>query len=80
MVTGGTLAVLAACSPSVGELNEAYEVGFDLGLADRCTTLDRESMRAPKAYDDSLGSGRLADAFSSGYAEAKSIGNPCRCD
>ena len=63
-------------SPST---SEAYEVGFDLGIADRCGRTDRRSMQMPSAYDDSMGSGKLENAFSNGYNQAMSEANPCKC-
>ena len=71
--------ILTGCGPPTEELDEAYEVGFDLGLAVRCTSLNRGSMPAPSAYDDSLGRGELARAFRNGYSQANSISDPCRC-
>ena len=72
--------ISTGCGPSTEELDEAYEVGFDLGLAVRCTSLNRGGMPAPSAYDDSLGRGELARAFRNGYSDANSISDPCRCE
>ena len=58
-------------------MDEAYEVGFAMGLAERCG-LDRQWSRGmPSRYDDSLGEAQVASAFQSGYAEARALDRPC---
>lgn len=57
---------------------EAYQVGFDLGIVDRCGPPNRRNQPMPAAYDDSLGSGKLEAAFSDGYNDAHAVQNPCR--
>lgn len=58
---------------------EAFNVGFDLGIADRCGRINRSGMQMPSAYDDSMGRGRLEAAFSDGYNQAKRQPNACQC-
>lgn len=60
-------AFLVGCDsePSPQQLDEAYSVGYDLGVADECGGERHEPM--PSAYDDSLDEGYLADAFQQGY-------------
>ena len=58
---------------------EAFNVGFDLGIADRCGRINRSRTQMPSAYDDSMGRGRLEAAFSDGYNQAKRQPNACQC-
>jgi hypothetical protein len=61
--------------PSV---DEAYKVGYDTGLADECSKRGVIKEPMPSAYDDSLGEGKLADAFLSGYWDARNETQPCK--
>ena len=66
-----------ACGNEGPTPDEAYRVGYDIGLADECGRhgVRREAM--PSAYDDSLDDGELASAFQDGYNEARSLDQPC---
>lgn len=69
---------LLACSRSPTP-QEAFNVGFDLAIADKCGRMNRNGMQMPSAYDDSMGRGRLGAAFSDGYNQAMSQPNACQC-
>lgn len=70
--------MLASCGKSGPTEDEAYNVGYDIGLADECSRrgVVKESM--PSAYDDSLGDEKLASAFQSGYWAARNETQPCK--
>lgn len=78
------LTLLAACDESTKAkterlrlMDEAYEVGVAIGLAERCGLEYAWSSGVPKMYDDSLKRGNLASAFQSGYAYTRSLSFPC---
>jgi hypothetical protein len=73
--------VLFGCDtgPSPDMQDEAYRVGFDLGLADECSQRGESSDPVPSAYDDSLDGGQLEDAFQQGYHDARAQAQPCKC-
>lgn len=78
------LTLLAACGESrkakterLKLIDEAYEVGVAIGLAERCGLEYAWSSGVPKQYDDSLKSGAIASAFQSGYAYTRSLSFPC---
>jgi hypothetical protein len=58
-------------------MDEAQEVGFAMGLAERCGLEHQWSRNVPSRYDDSLGDSITASAFQSGYAEARGLDQPC---
>lgn len=69
---------LAACGGDQPSLDEAYRVGYDMGIADMC---GREGIRTepmPSAYDDSMGEGVLASSFQNGYWTARNASRPCK--
>lgn len=59
-------------------LDEAYRVGFDMGLADECSRRGVVKEQMPSAYDDSLDEGKLELAFQSGYYAARNETRPCK--
>lgn len=73
--------VLVGCDagPSTEMQDEAYRVGFDIGLADECSARGEIKEPMPSAYDDSLDGGELAGAFQQGYADARRQAQPCKC-
>jgi hypothetical protein len=76
----GLILVLASCgkgSPGAEKLDEAYRVGYDMGIADECGREGERREPMPSAYDDSLGEGELASAFQAGYSAARSEAQPC---
>lgn len=75
------IAILVGCGdpePSAAMLEEAYQVGYDIGLADECGRHGVRKQPMPSAYDDSLGSGELTAAFQDGYHRARNEAQPCR--
>ena len=58
-------------------MDEASEVGFAMGLAERCGLDHQWSRGMPSRYDDSLDESALASAFQSGYARARALDRPC---
>lgn len=58
-------------------MDEAHEVGFAMGLAERCGLDHRWSRDMPSRYDDSTGEGKLEAAFASGYGQARALERPC---
>lgn len=75
---------MSGCGESTAErekrlklMDEAREVGFAMGLAERCG-LDHQWTRGmPSAYDDSTGEWKVAAAFQAGYAESRALDRPC---
>ena len=66
------LVLLSSCSDDEITTNEAYDVGYAIGIADACGKHGvRRGVPAPSAYDDSLDEGRLSDAFQGGYWTAR---------
>lgn len=47
--------ILAGCGDSGPTADEAYRVGYDIGLADECSRYGERKEQMPSAYDDSLG-------------------------
>lgn len=74
------LSVGCDSEPSSEMLDEAYRVGFDMGLADECSRRGEIKEPMPSAYDDSLDGGKLAAAFQAGYWDARNQSRPCKCD
>ena len=70
--------MLASCGDSGPTADEAYRVGFDIGLADECGRQGVRREPMPSAYDDSLGKNELTSAFQAGYSEARNQTRPCR--
>lgn len=73
-----TVVMLASCGDSGPLEDEAYNVGYDMGLADECSRRGEGGDPVPSAYDDSLGSGELESAFQSGYWAARNESHPCK--
>lgn len=71
---------LASCGDSGPSLDEAYNVGYHMGLADKCSKRGVVKEPMPSAYDDSLGEGKLTSAFQSGYWTAWNESKPCNYD
>jgi hypothetical protein len=77
------LTLLIACESDKAKaernrlMDEAYEVGVAIGLAERCGIEHPWSAGVPKQYDDSLKSGSAATSFQSGYTYARSLTHPC---
>lgn len=70
---------LAGCGGSGPSVDEAYRVGYDIGLADECGREgERRGEQMPSAYDDSLSDGELASAFQTGYWAARNQSQPCK--
>ena len=74
----GAILLLAACGDSGPSEDEAYRVGYDLGLADECSRRGGTTQVVPSAYDDSLGEGKLESAFQRGYWAARNAIRPCK--
>ena len=70
--------MLASCSDSGPSVDEAYNVGYDMGLADECSRRGVVKQPMPSAFDDSLAEGKLASAFQSGYWAARNETHPCK--
>ncbi|MFC1665390.1 hypothetical protein ACFL17_07150 [Pseudomonadota bacterium] len=70
--------MLTSCRDSGPSLDEAYNVGYDMGLADECSRRGVVKQPMPSAYDDSLGEGKLESAFQSGYWAARNETRPCK--
>ena len=74
------LLISSSCDSKPSELekmDEAYEVGYLIGIADTCGRTD-ESLMMPKSYDDSLDSGLMATAFKNGYNAANASDEICQ--
>lgn len=77
------LTFLSACESDKAKseryrlMDEAYEVGVAIGLAERCGIEHPWSSGVPKQYDDSLKNGVIASAFQSGYSYTRSLSYPC---
>lgn len=67
----------AARSKRLKLMDEAREVGFAMGIAERCGLEHPWTRGMPSAYDDSLDGWKVASAFQSGYAESRAIDRPC---
>jgi hypothetical protein len=74
----GAVMLLANCGDSGPSEDEAYNVGYDMGLADECGRRGVVKQPMPSAYDDSLDEGKLASAFQSGYWAARNETRPCK--
>jgi hypothetical protein len=73
------VAAFAFCDDEEITTNEAYDVGYDTGVADACGKHGvRRGVPVPSAYDDSLDEGRLSDAFQGGYWTARNDPSICR--
>jgi len=70
--------VLFGCSDSGPSEDEAYRVGYDIGLSDECGSQGVRIEQMPSAYDDSLEEGKLTSAFQDGYWEARNETQPCK--
>ena len=70
--------MLTACGNSGPTPDEAYRVGYDMGIADECGRDGVRKEPMPSAYDDSLDDGQLASAFQNGYWTARNESRPCR--
>lgn len=70
--------LLVACSDPGPTADEAYRVGYDIGLADVCGRHGVRKEPMPSAYDDSLDEGVLTDAFQDGYWTARGESRPCK--
>ena len=72
---------LGGCGESDSErlrlMDEAYEVGFAMGIAERCGLDHRWSRDIPSRYDDSRDEWKMAAAFQSGYGQARALERPC---
>ena len=71
---------LMACSDPGPAVEEAYRVGYDMGIADVCGRHGVRTEPMPSAYDDSLDEGVLTEAFQSGYWDARNEPRPCKYD
>lgn len=69
---------VGGCGDSKPPESEAYQVGVDMGIADKCGARDRSGMPMPSAYDDSMEKGELEAAFSAGYNAGQSSDYPCK--
>lgn len=74
----GAVMLPASCGDSGPSDGEAYNVGYDMGLADECSRRGVVKQPMPSAYDDSLDAGRLASAFQNGYWAARNDARPCK--
>ena len=70
--------VLTSCGDSGPSVDEAYNVGYHMGLAYACSRRGVVKEPMPSAYDDSLGEGKLESAFQSGYWAARNETRPCK--
>ena len=77
-LVAGTLLVGCDREPSAEMLDEAYRVGYDVGLADECGRHGVRIEPMPSAYDDSLDEGHLTAAFQAGYYSARGEEHPCK--
>ena len=71
---------LVACGDPGPTVEEAYKVGYDMGIADECGRQGVRKEPMPSAYDDSLDEGVLEEAFQSGYWDARHESRPCKYD
>ena len=78
LVSTAILLMLASCSDSSPTVDEAYDVGYDMGLADECSRRGVVKQPMPSAYDDSMGENKLASAFQDGYWAARNESRPCK--
>ena len=72
-----TIFLMVGCAEEI-ETDEAYDVGYDSGIADACGKHGVRHGPVPSAYDDSLDEGLLASAFQEGYWNARNDRNICR--
>ena len=72
--------LLTGCGSSEPTADEAYRVGYDIGLSDECSRYGERKEQMPSAYDDSLDKGELSSAFQDGYWAARSESRPCKYD
>ena len=72
-----TIFLMVGCAEEITE-DEAYYVGYDLGIADACGKHGVRNDPVPSAYDDSVDVGRLSSAFQDGYWKARNDSNICR--
>lgn len=72
--------MLTGCEDSGPTADEAYRVGYDIGLSDECSRYGERKEQMPSAYDDSLGKGELSSAFQDGYWAARREPRPCKYD
>lgn len=70
---------LSSCGDSGATVDEAYRVGYYIGIADECGGRGVIKEPMPSAYDDSLDDGELTSAFQSGYWAARNESRPCKC-
>jgi hypothetical protein len=70
--------LISGCSDNAPNTDEAYRVGYDIGIADECGSDGVRIEPMPSAYDDSMGEGELATAFQAGYRDARGKDRPCR--
>lgn len=73
-----TTGILTACGDSRPTADEAYRVGYDMGIADECGRHGVRKEPMPSAYDDSTGANKLASAFQNGYWTARRQEQPCK--
>ena len=71
---------LTACGDPGPTVDEAYRVGYDMGIADVCGRHGVRTEPMPSAYDDSLDEGVLTEAFQDGYWTARGESRPCKYD
>jgi hypothetical protein len=72
-----------ACMLSTGcsqgpTVDEAWRVGYDMGIADECGREGERREPMPSAYDDSTSANELASAFQNGYWTARRQEQPCK--
>ncbi len=72
-----TSLLLAGCSKGP-TTDEAWRVGYDLGIADECGREGVRRQRMPSAYDDFTGAKKLHTAFQNGYWTARREEQPCK--
>ena len=58
--------LLAGCSKGP-TTDEAWRVGYDMGIADECRKEGERIEPLRSAYDDSTGANKLNSAFQTGY-------------
>lgn len=74
----GAVMVLTSCGDPGPPEDEAYNVGYDMGLADECSHRGVLKQPMPSAYGDSLDEGKMASAFQRGYWAARNETRPCK--
>jgi hypothetical protein len=67
----------AARAERLNLMDEADEVGFAQGIAERCGLDYQWSRSVPSRYDDSLDEGEIASAWQSGYFRARDLDQAC---